>query len=76
MKIQRVIAALAAALFFVAAAAAQEKRSNDPPAVPKLMLESFTHDFGLVKTGTPLKFTFKIKNGGKADLLIKSVNPG
>ena len=76
MKLQRYLAAVALALLFAGAAAAQEKKTNEPPALPKLMLESFTHDFGLVKTGTPLKFTFKIKNGGKADLLIKSVNPG
>lgn len=73
---QRIFAALAVALFFVTAAAAQEKKSNDTPAVPKLALESFSHDFGQVKAGTPLKYTFKIKNEGKSDLLIKSVNPG
>lgn len=76
MKLQRTVAALALALLFVTAAAAQEKKSNDPPLVPKLVLESFAHDFGQVKSGTPLKYTFKIKNAGKAELLIKSVNPG
>ncbi|HET8677472.1 MAG TPA: DUF1573 domain-containing protein [Blastocatellia bacterium] len=76
MKFQMTIAALAVALFFVTGAAGQEKKSNDPPAVPKLLLESFSHDFGQVKAGTPLKFSFKIKNDGKSDLLIKSVNPG
>jgi hypothetical protein len=76
MKLQRTVAALALVLLFVAAAAAQEQKSNDPPIVPKLMLESFSHDFGQVKSGTPLKYTFKIKNAGKAELLIKSVNPG
>jgi hypothetical protein len=76
MKFQRTIAALAVGLFFVTAAAAQEKKSNNPPAVPKLVVESFSHDFGQVKAGTPLKYSFKIKNDGKSDLLIKSVNPG
>ncbi len=76
MKLQKYLAAFVLALLVASAAAAQEKKTNEPPALPKLMLESFTHDFGQVKTGTPLKFTFKIKNGGKADLLIKSVNPG
>lgn len=76
MKFQRSFAAIAVALFLVTAVAAQEKRSNEPPAVPKLVLESFSHDFGEVKAGTPLKYTFKIKNDGKSDLLIKSVNPG
>jgi hypothetical protein len=76
MKLRKSVAAFALALLFATAAAAQEKKSNEPPALPKLMLESFSHDFGQVKAGTPLKYTFKIKNAGKADLLIKSVNPG
>lgn len=76
MKLQRTIAALALALLFVTPAAAQEKKSDVPPIVPKLVLESFAHDFGQVKSGTPLKYTFKIKNAGKAELLIKSVSPG
>jgi len=40
------------------------------------MIESFTHDFGEVKAGTPLRYAFKIRNMGKADLLINSVAPG
>ena len=76
MKFQMTIPALAVALFLGPGAAGQEKKSHDPPAVPKLLLESFSHDFGQVKAGTPLKFSFKIKNDGKSDLLIKSVNPG
>ena len=76
MKVRKYVAALALALLFATAAAAQEKKSDEPPALPKLMLGSFSHDFGPVKSGTPLKYTFKIKNAGKADLLIKSVNPG
>ena len=76
MKLRKSVAAFALALLFATAAAAQEKKSNEPPATPRLMLESFSHDFGPVKSGTPLKYTFKIKNAGKADLLIKSVSPG
>jgi hypothetical protein len=76
MKLRKSVTALALALMFATAAAAQEKKTDEPPAFPKLMLESFSHDFGPVKAGTPLKYTFKIKNAGKADLLIKSVNPG
>jgi hypothetical protein len=45
-------------------------------AAPELVIESATHDFGEVKTGTPLKWAFKIKNTGKADLLITNVAPG
>ena len=45
-------------------------------AEPKLVLASFTHDFGEVKSGTPLNYSFIIKNQGEADLIIKSVAPG
>jgi hypothetical protein len=52
---------------------------NDPtesgPA-PMLVIDSFTHDFGEVKAGTPLRYVFKVKNQGKADLLIHNVSPG
>ena len=45
-------------------------------AEPKLVLASFTHDFGEVKSGTPLNYSFIITNQGEADLIIKSVAPG
>jgi len=40
------------------------------------VLEETTHDFGEVKAGTALRWSFKVKNTGKADLLINSVTPG
>jgi hypothetical protein len=43
---------------------------------PKMVIESFTHDFGEVKAGAPLEYSFIVRNQGKADLLIKSVAPG
>lgn len=46
-----------------------------PSAEPKLVIASFTHDFGEVKAGTPLTHSFVVKNEGKNDLLIKSVSP-
>jgi hypothetical protein len=54
--------------------AAQEK--NQGSNVPKLVIVELTHDFGEVKAGTPLRYSFKVKNEGKADLLIQSVTPG
>jgi hypothetical protein len=42
---------------------------------PKLIIESLVHDFGTVVSGTPLTYTFKVKNEGTADLLIKNVAP-
>ncbi len=42
---------------------------------PKLAIASLEHSFGAVKPGSPLSYTFKIKNEGQADLEIKSVSP-
>jgi hypothetical protein len=39
------------------------------------VIDSFTHDFGEVKAGTSLRYAFKVKNQGKADLLIRDVAP-
>ena len=42
---------------------------------PKLSIPSLEHSFGSVKAGTPLTYSFQIKNEGKVDLEIKSVSP-
>jgi len=44
-------------------------------AGPRLAIASLEHSFGTVKPGTPLSYTFKIKNEGQSDLEIKSVSP-
>ena len=64
-------------------AAAQEKQapagtngaSAASAAAPRMVIESTTHDFGEVKAGTPLRYVFKIRNDGKADLSINNVAP-
>lgn len=84
MKFCKTILPLAFVTLAVLTAAAQQKQSpiqpnagSAPPnAAPVLVIESFTHDFGEVKPGDPLRYAFKIKNEGKADLLINSVTPG
>ena len=43
---------------------------------PKLALASPNHDFGDVKSGTPLTYSFKFHNEGKSDLQIMNVAPG
>ncbi|HEV8482002.1 MAG TPA: DUF1573 domain-containing protein [Blastocatellia bacterium] len=73
MKFRNLVAALALGLMMCAAAVAQEKSPKGPP---KLVIESFTHDFGEVKPGTALKYSFTFKNQGKSDLLIQGVTPG
>lgn len=42
---------------------------------PILVIESPTHDFGELKSGTPMRHAFKVRNTGNADLVIESVNP-
>jgi len=42
---------------------------------PRLSIPSLEHSFGSVKAGTPLTYSFEIKNEGKVDLEIKGVSP-
>jgi hypothetical protein len=83
MKFCKTISALALLAVTALSAAAHQKQTpvqpnvgTAPSGVPVLVIESFTHDFGEVKPGDPLRFAFKIKNEGKVDLLINSVTPG
>lgn len=82
MKLIRIFFAVPIALLLVDAAVPQVKhqpnQTNVAPSAPApvLAIESFTHDFGEVKAGTPLRFIFKVKNQGKADLVINNVSPG
>ena len=75
MKLKNLFLALALSALVASAGLAQEK-SEQKTAAPKLSIAATTHDFGEVKAGTPLKYSFKIKNEGSADLLIKNVAPG
>jgi hypothetical protein len=75
MELKKSLFSLALVLAFALTGVAQTKEPS-PTDVPKLVIESFTHDFGEVKAGTPLNYSFIIKNQGKANLEIKSVAPG
>lgn len=68
----RKVLALALIGFAAITALAQQRKHG---AAPKVAVESFSHDFGSVEAGASLKFTFKVKNVGTADLLIQSVAP-
>jgi Protein of unknown function (DUF1573) len=80
---KRTFSCLALVMLLSLIALAQEKQTPAVPngngttsgPAPLLVIESTTHDFGEVKAGTPLRYTFKIKNEGKADLLINNVAP-
>ena len=76
MKLLKPFAALMLALLFAATTIAQTQEPKANGGTPRLSLESPVHDFGPIKTGTPLRYAFKIKNEGSADLLIQNVQPG
>jgi hypothetical protein len=46
-----------------------------PGPSPKVEIAALEHEFGKVKPGTPLTYTFKIQNKGNADLAIEDVKP-
>ncbi|MFI5174483.1 MAG: hypothetical protein ACHQKY_06480 [Terriglobia bacterium] len=76
MKPRVTVLLVALVLALTSSLRSQEKRNEPSQGAPKLVVESVTHDFGLVRPGTPLKYSFTIKNQGTADLLINSVSPG
>jgi len=75
MKLLRIISVAAVCAALACLAQAQSNGNANGGATPQLVVDSPVHDFGEVKAGTPLKWAFKIKNTGKADLLINSVAP-
>ena len=81
MKLPTMLCALGLVISLAALAPAQEKLTDQGSGakdlvVPRLVIDEAVHDFGEVKPGMPLQWTFKIKNVGNADLLIHSLKPG
>jgi hypothetical protein len=75
LKTLRLVSGIAVFFGLTVWALAQEKQVTTDPPSPKLILDSAVHDFGTVEAGMPLRYTFKIKNEGTADLLIQNVAP-
>ena len=78
LKTLNLITLLVCALALTVAAFGQEKATTDKAAsqdVPKLAVDDTKHEFGKVKEGDEIKHVFKIKNEGKADLIIYNVSP-
>ena len=61
---------------FVLWAAAGLSSQRPPEKIPKVVMASTSYDFGMVKSGTPLRHTFSFKNEGTDDLRILFVTPG
>lgn len=81
MKLSKTLPALLVALALAVASFAQVKSSPNQSGeantdTPKMVIDSFTHDFGEVVGGEPLRHVFKVKNVGKGVLKIESVVPG
>lgn len=72
----RLIALLFAFPLMGAVFAQDKPKDTSSGEVSRLVLESPNHNFGEVKSGTPLRFSFKLRNEGKADLQVLSVQPG
>jgi hypothetical protein len=77
MKLLRILSAAVLLLGCSALVLAQNNQpnGNGSAGAPQIVVESPTHDFGEVETGKPLKWAFKIRNTGKADLIIQNVAP-
>ncbi len=43
---------------------------------PKIFIQKMRHDFGKTYERETFEYTFKVKNKGKADLVINNVKPG
>ena len=57
-----------------AAAAATPETKPDGP-LPALAFERTDYDFGTIKEGQKVNYTYKFKNNGEAPLIIQSVQP-
>ena len=80
MTLPKVPCALILVLVLVGFASAQDNQPDrgspsTDMARPTLVVDEIAHDFGDVKPGRILRWTFKMKNVGDADLLIHSVAP-
>jgi hypothetical protein len=78
MRLPEVLCASLLVIVLAASAPAQENRTDQRETgeyvpVPRLVVDEVEHNFGEVRAGRTLRWAFKIKNVGTADLLILSV---
>lgn len=57
------------------ATTARPAASAQPAAAISVSEKDNTHDFGVIPQGTPVTYTFAIKNTGKAPLVLSNVAP-
>lgn len=75
MKMKVTLSLLVVLLAVFAIAAHSRSVNASSTAGPKLVIASLEHSFGKVQPGTPLTYTFKVRNEGQTDLEIKNVSP-
>ena len=75
MTVRKSTLSIALILFLALIATGQEAKPAQGTSEPKLVIDATNYDFGTVKSGSFVSHTFKIKNEGAADLLIKNVAP-
>lgn len=68
-----VVAVMALLLVGGALATVRAQGQENQPAI---VIDEIVHDFGSVFEAQKYKYSFTVKNEGKADLVIKSVKPG
>jgi hypothetical protein len=74
MKTARFVLLLLAVAAIAGPAIGQERQVTQG-GKPKTKIDQPLHNFGELKSGTPLKHSFVVKNSGDSDLLINNVTP-
>ena len=75
MKCAKTLVVISAVLMVVSLTPARGGANSSAAAKPALVIASLEHSFGDVKAGTPLSYTFEVKNQGEANLEIQNVSP-
>ncbi len=72
---RKLVLAFGLVLLGAALAVPAGRAAHPEPKAPQVALETAEHSFGAIPQGTPLTYTFKLKNRGNAPLQILSVKP-
>src|SRR5262245_18585337 len=75
MKAKWMISSMAFLLIFLAVFAPENRSQSPDDKKPRMVISELEHNFGSIKAGTPLKYTFKVTNKGTANLEVKNVAP-
>lgn len=75
MKFKKLSFIVSMFVIFASVAAVQQRSASAAATKPVLVIASMEHSFGTVKAGTPLHYTFEVKNTGEGTLEIQNVQP-